>query len=265
MPQRTVTRRRYQQARKLRRFENERPSVRAVVREGTAWTTVNVQRMPGLVVMVACVLIVGYLFLNPRFFVYEASVTGNTLLAAEPIYRAAGADSSSIFFLAPSVIEKRIVAQFPGLAEAKVALTLPGRMAIGVKERKVQYAWEAAGQTYLADERGVVLGSGQAPVDAYLIRTTEGTAPTQGQPLDVAVLETASGLSAQLGGQRSFVYTPKLGVGWRTEQGWTVYFGVGGDLAQKVAVMRTMATQLAQAGTKLQYLDVGTPSRPYYR
>jgi len=40
---------------------------------------------------------------------------------------------------------------------------------------------------------------------------------------------------------------------------------LGGDLAQKVAVMRTLSADLARQGVKPQFLDVSVPGRPFYR
>jgi len=266
MPGRPVGRRRYAQARRLRRFETERPSVRAIVREGTTWAAVNVQRLPGLALMLGCLALVAFLFGDPRFYVYASQVTGNHTLSAEAVYEASGTDMHSIFFVATSAVRQRLLDRFPGLADARVSLRLPALLSIHVVERKARFVWEAGGQVFLVDERGTVIGGSEvAPPDALLIRCTEGCTSPAGQTLDPAVLDTALRLSNLLGGQRSFEYSPRFGVSWRTGQGSLVHFGVGGDLQQKVVVMRSMLAELAGSDVKPQFLDVGVPSRPYYR
>lgn len=267
MRQRATTRRRHSQARRVRRFEAERPTLRAIVSEGSAWTALNRQRLPGLVLVLSSVLALTFLFTDPRFFVYRAQVTGPQLLAAEQIYQASGADMMSVFFVAPRAVQERLLAQLPGLQQVRVAVNLPGELHIHVVERKVRFVWEAAGRSYLADERGNVLASGgvSAPPDALRIRAEDGAPVAEGQTLDPAVLDAVAQLSQLLGGQRTFEYSARYGVGWRTEGGWPVHFGVGGDMAEKVAVMRTIMTQLERARTRPQLLDVSVPSRPYYR
>lgn len=265
MPGRPAPRKRYAQARRVRRFELERPTVWAVISEGTTWTAVNARRMPGLVLIIACLLLMVVLFNDPRFFVYSAEVLGNQHLPAERIYEATGVDMHSVFFIAPGVVRQRLLEHLPGLQEARVSLDLPARLRIQVVERQVRFAWEVDGQRYLADDRGTVLSSGEMPPEALLIRASEVSAPVAGQALDLAVLDTVVRLNQILGAQPEFEYSPRLGIGWRTEQGWPVYVGVGGDLAEKVAVMRSMSAELAQKGIQPQFLDVGVPSRPYYR
>jgi len=259
-----ATRRRPAQARRVRRFEMERPNIVAVINEGAAWTTVNAQRMPGLVLAASAFVLLAYLFASPRFFVYGAEVTGTHLLSAEQVYQASGADMNSIFFLAPRAMEARLLKTLPALERAKVSLGLPAVLHIRVVEKTVRYVWEVAGQSFLADERGVVIGTGTAGPDALHIRASEGAAPTSGQALDTAVLDTARGLSELLG-TKTFEYSSRQGIGWRSGQGWPVYFGLGGDLAQKVAVMRTLSADLARQGVKPQFLDVSVPGRPFYR
>ncbi len=260
-----ATRRRPVQARRVRRLEMDRPNIVAVINEGAAWTALNAQRVPGLALAVAALVLLAYLFGSPSFFVYGAEVTGAGLVPAEQVYQASGADMSSIFFLSTSEIEAKLLEALPALQQVKVSLGLPAELHIRVVEKRVRFVWEVAGQAYLADEKGVIVGTGAAAPDAVRIRVSEGAAPATGQVLDAAVLQTAWGLSELLPGARSFEYSPRQGIGWRSEQGWPVYFGLGGDLAQKVAVMRALAADLARQGVKPQFLDVSVPGRPFYR
>jgi len=265
MPRRAMaTRRRPTQARRVRRLEMERPNIVAVINEGAAWTTWNAQRVPGLVLAASAFVLLAYLFASPRFFVYGAEVTGTRLLSAEQVYQASGADMNSIFFLSPRAMEARMLQALPALQQVKVSLGLPAELHIRVVEKTVRYVWEAGGQSFLADEQGVVIGTGTAGPDALHIRAGEGAPPVAGQALDAAVLDTARSLSDLLGA-RSFEYSTRQGIGWRSAQGWPVYFGLGGDLAQKVAVMRTLSADLARQGVKPQFLDVSVPGRPFYR
>jgi len=146
-----------------------------------------------------------------------------------------------------------------------VAVNLPARLSIHVSERKVQFVCEAGGESYVADEHGIVLGGAVAPPDALLIRCTEGSVPVDGHILDQAVLDTVKGLSQLLGEQRVFEYSPRHGVSWRNDKGWLVRFGVGGDLHEKLTVMQSMTAELEDKGIQPEFLDVGVPSRPFYR
>lgn len=262
---RQAGRRRHAQARRRRRFEVERPTVRAVVREGASWATVNTRRLPGLVLALACLALVAFMFADTRFYVYGAEVTGNRCLATEEIYEASGADMHSVFFVAPQAVRQRLLERLPVLSDVRVSLDLPTRLRIEVVESKAQFAWEVDGQRYLADERGRVLSGAEAPPEVLHIRCTEGCAEATGGSLDRAVLDTVRDLSAVLGGARTFEYSARYGVCWRNGKGWLVRFGVGGDLQQKVAVMQGITAELVDKGIQPEFLDVGVPSRPYYR
>ncbi len=261
---RQVVRRR-PQARKMRRFETERPTVRAIVREGTDWAGLHWQRLPGLALALSCLVLIVFLFSDPRFFVYSSEVTGCALVPAANIYEASGADTSSIFFVAPGEVRRRLLERFPGLEEARVAVGLPAVLRIRVVERQVRFVWEAEGQTWLADAKGVILGRGSSPGGMLYIRCTEGCTAAAGQQLDPAVLEAVASLSRLLGGRLQFEYSLGHGVSWRSEQGWPVYFGTGADLPLKVAVMQSMLADLEANGIQPQFLDVSVPSRPFYR
>ncbi|MDI7274791.1 MAG: FtsQ-type POTRA domain-containing protein [Anaerolineae bacterium] len=239
--------------------------MRAIVSEGTAWATVNVQRLPGLALAVGCLMLLAHLFGDQRYFVYHPQVTGYRLLTPQAIYEASGVDMHSIFFIAPAAVEQRLLERFPSLEQVRVALGLPAELRIHVVEKKVSFVCEAEGQRYLVDESGTILGGGVALPEALVIRCAEGRLPGTGETLDLAVLETAATLSSLLGGVRTFEYSPRFGVSWVTQGGWPVHFGVGGDLAGKVAVMRSMLADLAEKGITPEFLDVGVPSRPYYR
>ncbi len=266
MPDRMVVRRRRPapQARKVRRLEVNSAGVRAVVRQGTAWTAVNVQKLPGLLLAIASLALLIFFFADPRFYVYRAQVVGNRLLSAEDIYRDSGIDQVSVFFVAPHAVQARLLSRFDGLAQARVALGLPAQVAVRVVERPVRYAWEVAGQTYLADDRGVVLGVGAPPIDVLHIHATEGQPPAVGDTLDLSALQTATALSPLLGGDLNFDYSPRFGIMWHAPEGWLVHFGLGGDLPAKVAVMRSMLAQSAGQGGTPEFLDVTVPSRPFY-
>ncbi len=265
MTRRRVAARRYSQARRMRRFESERPTVRAIVREGATWATVNVQRLPGIMLAASCILLLVYLFGHPRFFVYDSEITGHRLLSPQAIYEASGVDMYSVFCIAPREVERRLLERFPGLQEARVALGLPATLRIHVVEKRVSFVWEAGGERYLADAEGTVLGTGAIVPEAILIRSADGQAMAGGQMLDRAVLDTAAALSPLLGGVRTFEYSSRYGVSWITPDGWPVHFGTGGDLEGKVAVMRSMLADMADRGITPQFLDVGVPTRPYYR
>ena len=262
---RQAVRRRYTQARRMRRFENERPTMGVIVQQGATWATVNAQRLPGLALVVACLAFFGCLFGDVRFYVYGAEVSGNRLLPEQALYEASGLEGMSVFFVSTDQVRQRLLSAFPNLADVRVSLALPARASLQVSERTVAMAWEAGGQTVLTDARGNLLGSGQAPADGIVVRVWEGeTFPFNGQGLDLAAVETIIGLSRALGA-RSFEYSAHMGVAWRSAEGWPVYFGIGGDIGQKVAVMNEMLDELRAKGIHPEWLNVGVPSRPYYK
>ncbi|MGQ9681106.1 MAG: cell division protein FtsQ/DivIB [Anaerolineae bacterium] len=249
----------------MRRFEAENPSVGVIVRQSAAWATLNSQRLPGLVLTLACLAFFGCLFGDGRFYVYGAEVSGNRMLPEQVLYEASGLDGMSVFFVSREQVRQRLLSTFPNLADVHISLGLPAQVRLRVSERAVAMAWEVGGQTVLADAQGRLLGSGQAPADGIMVRVSAGgTLPLSGQSLDLAAVETIIGLSQRLGA-RSFEYSERMGVAWRSAEGWPVYFGIGGDLGQKVAVMGEMLDELRAKGAHPEWLSVAVPSRPYYK
>ncbi len=265
MTGRSMARRRHSQARRVRRLEMERPTVRAVVRGGASWAALNTQRLPGMALALASLVVAGLLFADPRFYVYGAQVSGNHVVPSEAIYEASGADMHSVFFLSPSTMRRQLLEALPALADARVSIDLPSRLCIRVDEKIARFVWEAGDQSYLVDSEGTILGGAGAPDDAFRVHCTEGDLPAVGGKFDPDVLAAIEELSQLLGGVRLFDYSARYGVCWQNGRGWLVRFGVAGDLARKVAVMQSLSAELTDQGIEPQFLDVGNPSRPYYQ
>ncbi|MGH2524598.1 MAG: hypothetical protein ACRDH2_18995, partial [Anaerolineales bacterium] len=60
-------------------------------------------------------------------------------------------------------------------------------------------------------------------------------------------------------------YDSQHGLSYQDGRGWRGYFGVGTDMAQKLAVYETLVDNLLSRGVQPAAISVGNLKAPYYR
>jgi cell division septal protein FtsQ len=221
-------------------------------------------RAVSLLLALALLAALAYVFLSDVYYVYEVTVRGNSLVSAEEILEQTGAQGYSVFFIDPRQIEERITA-LPDVREAKVAISLPNRLVIDVRERQARVAWEAGGQRYGVDEEGLIVSLGGDAGPTILVRDLDATPLQLGEQVDLQAVTAAETYHSLLPGVSEFDYSREHGLSYQNEHGWRVYLGDGEGAELKVAIVGALVERLAGQGETAECIDVRFPESPLYR
>lgn len=214
----------------------------------------------------------GYLLFTllnaPAYYVAEAAVQGEDLLSANQVRSIAQADQLPVFLVDPAQAEERF-ASVAEVAQAEVSVRWPNRVEVVVEERVPMVAWQDGYREWWISEEGVAFLKHDERPGLIQIESEEPVLLVREDPLDQVVdpnvLVAAGVLSAQLEGVEQFIYHPVHGLGYESEGGWTAYFGVKGDMLNKVRLYRGILSRVEEQGVTPTFISVRDASAPYYR
>jgi cell division septal protein FtsQ len=206
----------------------------------------------------------GYFFLSDTYYVYEATVSGNTLLSADKVFQQTAMQGYSIFFIDPKVAEERL-AMLPDVRQAKVTLGLPGQMTIEVREREARVVWQTGEVRYGVDEDGLTVSLPGDTQPAIVITDLDATPLQLGDRVDLAAVAAAETYHSLLPQVSQFQYSRVQGLGYQNEHGWRVYLGDGEGAGLKVAIVEALVERLANQAQRVTCVDVRFPDSPLYQ
>ncbi len=207
-----------------------------------------------------------WFFVDYRFFVYTTAVFGADLTSAEDIYQASGLDEMSIFYVNRRKAADQICDSLIAVQSASISCALPARVQVGVRERPAAYRWHSGVHVYLVDEDGLVLRLDDGlHEDLVTIENRDGGPLAIGDRVEPGVLRTVRQLRALLPEATVFQYSEAKGVSLTAAQGTVINFGDGRDLQAKVACVKAIQGETANAGQSAQFIDVRFVASPYYR
>jgi cell division protein FtsQ len=221
-------------------------------------------RLVSLLLFIAAMSGLFYLFLSPRFHIHDVALTGNTALKREAVLELAGIQGLPIWFVDTEYIAGRLL-QSAYVERATVALDLPNQAMIRIVERQPEVRWQAGGIQYLVDGSGKVLEAAQSPGDADTLVINDTSSPgfQPNDQIDVDALELSLILALRLPTELGL--TPDeigwdygLGVFVRTSSGQTIVFGRTDNLERKLMVL----DQLRKEQIPFTYLDL-RPANPF--
>jgi cell division septal protein FtsQ len=221
-------------------------------------------RAVSLLLALALLAALAYVFLSDAFYVYEVTVRGNALVSAEEILEQTGAQGYSVFFINPREVEERISA-LPDVREAKVAVSLPNHLVIEVRERQARVTWEAGEQRYGVDEEGLIVSLGTDVGPNIVVRDLDATPLQLGEQVDLQAVAAAETYHSLLSGVSEFDYSHEHGLSYQNEHGWRVYLGDGEGAELKVTIVDALVERLVAQGEPVDCIDVRFPESPLYR
>ncbi|MCA9958587.1 MAG: FtsQ-type POTRA domain-containing protein [Anaerolineales bacterium] len=228
-----------------------------------------------LSLMVFALYLVG---MDTHFYLTMIPVEGVWSVPAAEVVTASGLAGTHIFAADPVHAAEQIT-QVPGVISATVTLSWPNQILVQVGEDKPIAVWREAGRDYWVTENGRIIPSrvstlGLLQIEAEgvgetAVVTTTSTDATESDELapDFIPNDVLAG-ALQLRELRPNIdklyYRPSSGLSYQDGRGWRAYFGVGTDMAQKLAVYETIVADLVGRGLTPVYISVSNQEKPYY-
>ena len=220
-------------------------------------------------VLVAAIVGAWWIWQSPIFRVQAVEVTGATAVSVESVLAQADLDGTSMV-TGDFARARRAIEELPLVAAVEIEREWPDAVRIIVHEREPWGSWEQAGETYIIDREGVVLGAGAAPAGTPTIVSSEAFALRAGDRVDQQAVDTAAEIAGQLEqalGTRvvEVSYSPSEGVRVLTENGQTGLLGDSSGIAYKLAVWARLAQEAESRGIRYTAIDLRFGDRPVLR
>jgi len=211
----------------------------------------------------ACLVGAAFVFTDYRFFVYDATITGNQRVMRDAIYAASQVDQSSIFWVRPDEVAER-VRDVPGVESASVRARLPNEVRIHVKEYEPFVVWQSAvGSRWLAGDGTDVPVVGEPPAfvlndPASALAIVDGT-PPPGVMADLRVLRQGRPDLPEV------FFSTENGLYFRAPEGWLVLLGAEGAIAERLALLDTAAEQISAQDAPPREIDLRVRGQIFIR
>jgi cell division septal protein FtsQ len=217
-----------------------------------------------LVVLLGAMLI--RLIVDPAMYLNRGiNLGGAALVPGEEIYRASGVAGQHIFWVDPVKVQQNVLS-VPGVASATVTVEWPSTVTIIVRERIPVVKWVEGEREWWVDAEGQKFKArGDLP---GLIPITVDDVRDNVRSYQAVPVEAIAG-ALQLRELRPNIellhYDTLDGLSYQDGRNWRGYFGVGANMAQKLAVYETLVDNLLSRGIQPALISVENVKAPYYR
>ena len=235
--------------------------------------------------LLVCVLAVTlWLQVGERWYVYAEDVEFEelTYLDAQELLPLAMIQGWNILWIEPEIVRSRLL-DHPYVADARVTVSLPNRVAVSIEEKQPVALWVTkAGTLWLLEDgsalaiQGAVnveLGEEQFAPDGTSLpqiidvhQEARALSANGGLAIDEEVLRGALTILAELPGYHSVRYNEGIGINFPLPDGsqW-VYWGDGDHMSEKLENLAAGRQLLREESVEAQIIDVRYPQRPYLR
>ena len=218
-------------------------------------------RMASLTMVILLGAMLLRLLTDRQMYVTSINLGGAVLVPPEEIYAESGLAGQHIFWVDPAATAEQVAA-IPGVAAARVEVAWPAQVTVVVEERVPQVLLREGGQTWWVDAQGREFKArgdlpGLLPIESQ-----------DGQPLDGLPPEAVLGalqLKQLRGNIEKLYYEPARGLSYQDGRGWRGYFGVGLDMAEKLAVYERLVEDLMGQGLTPREISVENVRAPFYK
>jgi hypothetical protein len=252
-----------------------------------------------LAVFLAAVLY--FFWTSPIFRVSDPIITGLKRVKPNHLTSFLGIDEKVIFDMNAIEMEKKIIEAYPEILSASVIVDFPSTVAITVTERVPILVWQQEQSSVLVDQDGItfpiredmlltsypkVIAKGAPPeipeqtddsseldlagLDVFTIgeaanRLDFSIEDKAKKFLSVEMVEAILLLSNRAPIEAELIYDPTIGLGWKDQRGWDVYFGEIEDIEMKLNMYEAILEHLKAENTHPSMINVALVHSPYYR
>ena len=211
----------------------------------------------------------------PEFHAAPASVTGNQRISAQEINGALNITGESIFALTGASLEKRLRQEYPDLASAQVAISLPNLVTVSIVERQPVVLWQQGNGYTWIDANGIAFRPRGTPGNLVPVIALAPPPALSGQTADPLsplpyitpdLVKAIQTIAPDVPQGTTMEYDPNYGLGWSDGRGWKVFFGdASKDMPMKLQVYASLVNDLTQKGIQPTFISVQYANAPYYR
>ncbi len=181
-------------------------------------------------------------------------VGGTRRLTPNAVYLAGGLEGRNIFLVRPAEVAAA-VRQVPGVRDTRVHVRLPNQVVIDVWEYAPLVAWRTITTTvWLAEDGTPVPQVGEPP--PLTLDDRSGMMPAAGSPMAAILLKDLEVLHALLPEVKELSYSREKGLTFRTDEGWEVWLGEGGSLAEKLRLLAAARQEIVRLGRQIRVIDL---------
>ncbi len=212
--------------------------------------------MFGLLVVVGCVVGLAQLLRLPQLTVTASSmqIGGSQRIPTKEIYEASQLEGHSILLVRPEEIRAR-VAGIQGIAGADVHVRLPNQVLIDVREYQPLVAWQGITTTlWLSADGAVVPQVGNAP--ALKLNDRTGTPLGNSASTWRYLLPHLAEIRSSRPDLSELSYGELEGLYFLATEGWTVWLGDSGSMANKLALLAATQREIAAQVTPPKVIDI---------
>jgi hypothetical protein len=218
-------------------------------------------RMASLTMVILLTAMLARLLTERSMFVTAINLGGASLVPAQEIFAESGMAGEHIFWVDAAEAQKRIAA-IPGIATAAVAVEWPANVTVVVEERTPKLTLLEDGKKWWVDAEGQkFLSRGDLP--GLLPIESDTQAVLEALPPDA--VQGALQMKELRPNIEKLYYDPQHGLSYQDGRGWRGYFGVGTDMAQKLAVYERLIDNLAAKSVYPTLISVEDLDAPFYR
>jgi hypothetical protein len=205
-------------------------------------------------------------FFADAFYVTSIRVGGVDTMTVEEIFAFANIANWHIFWVEPEAVRENVM-RYPSVADAQVLISWPPNMVtITIQEREPALVWEQNGAAFWVDIQGNVMNMRSERTDLVTVIVDDPTAeiPTGSNAIDTDIVFGLLELHELRPDVIEWRYRPDKGLGFRNENGWDVWFGVGTGMEEKMQIYESIASDIIARGIQAGEVYIVNPDAPYY-
>lgn len=216
----------------------------------------------GLLLALALACLV-FVFTSLDFYIFRADVHNTRYATAVEVYRQAGIDGFSAFFIRPATVSRRLL-QLPTVQSADVRVRLPNRVDIAVVEREPVLLYQVQAETRWVDAQGVLMPAADSRSDLVKLVDDSLSAQLDPQHIDPALLLAIQQITRDLPQIDTFRYQEPFGMYFFSPEGWRVLLGEAEDMNSKLLTWTALRKDLLRKKAAVQEVDLRF-QRPFWR
>lgn len=224
-------------------------------------------RLVSGMITLCLVIILAMFFTSDVFYVRSVAVGGVNYLTKEEVFAFADVANMHIFWVSADQVRANIL-RSPSVADARVDLSWPPNMInIIIEEREPALVWMQSGTAMWVDIQGRVMAQREDRPDLTTLIAEPGAeqGPLTGDGrVDTDIVHGTLQLQELMPQVTTLRYDPVNGLGYKNDNGWDVWFGVGTDMPQKVLIYRNLASNILARGIQPGVVNVADPEAPFY-